>query len=96
MATLKKKKKAKPRQLKRSNGVKAKKGFPAKISHTVRTRLHAIIGFSELLLNKRAGDINREQREYLNDILSSSRDLLHLLKSRELKKSGSKKSKKKS
>ena len=38
-----------------------------------------IIGFSELLASPRIGDLNPKQREYLNDITVSSRQLLSII-----------------
>lgn len=55
--------------------------FLTKISHKLRTPLNAIIGFSEMICHEKAGAINTEQREYLNDILASAKDLLLLIKS---------------
>jgi len=34
----------------------------------VRTPLNAIIGFSEVMLERMFGDINKKQEEYLHDI----------------------------
>jgi CheY-like chemotaxis protein len=41
--------------------------------------LNAVIGFSEVLLERMFGDINPRQEEYLNDIWSSGKHLLALL-----------------
>ncbi len=60
-------------------GLQKRNAFLAKISHTLRTRLNAIIGFSEMIRNEQAGQINQEQREYLNDIISSANDLSQLI-----------------
>ncbi|MCD6453486.1 MAG: hybrid sensor histidine kinase/response regulator [Dehalococcoidales bacterium] len=58
---------------------RAKSEFLAGMSHELRTPLNAIIGFSELLLDEVPGKINDEQRECLDDILSSGRHLLELV-----------------
>ena len=57
-----------------------KNPFLSKMSHNLRTPLNAIIGFSEMICHGKAGAINKEQREYLNDILSSAKDLLQHIK----------------
>ncbi|MDY6862673.1 MAG: response regulator [Thermodesulfobacteriota bacterium] len=49
------------------------------ISHELRTPLNSIIGFAELLKDQVYGEINEKQAQYLNNILSSSRNLLFLL-----------------
>jgi signal transduction histidine kinase len=56
-----------------------KSEFLANMSHELRTPLNAIIGFSEVLLEKMFGDVNERQEEYLNDILSSGQHLLSLI-----------------
>lgn len=57
----------------------AKSEFLANMSHELRTPLNHIIGFTELVLDKKAGDINKTQEEFLSDVLSSSRHLLSLI-----------------
>jgi signal transduction histidine kinase len=57
----------------------AKSEFLANMSHELRTPLNHIIGFTELLVDRRFGDINEQQNEYLTDILTSSRHLLDLI-----------------
>jgi signal transduction histidine kinase len=56
-----------------------KSEFLANMSHELRTPLNGIIGFSELLYDGKAGPLNEQQREFLNDILGSSRHLLQLI-----------------
>ena len=56
-----------------------KSEFLASMSHELRTPLNGIIGFSELLLDRKPGTINPKQEEYLTDILSSGRHLLRLI-----------------
>ena len=58
---------------------KAKSEFLANMSHELRTPLNHIMGFSELLADKRVGDLNPVQEEYLGDVLTSSRHLLSLI-----------------
>jgi PAS domain S-box-containing protein len=58
---------------------RAKSEFLAGMSHEVRTPLNAVIGFSELMLDGVAGEINDEQRDCLSDILSSGQHLLTLI-----------------
>jgi len=56
-----------------------KSEFLANMSHELRTPLNAIIGFSEFLVDQKAGNLNAKQREYLEDILNSGRHLLQLI-----------------
>lgn len=58
---------------------KAKAEFLANMSHELRTPLNHIMGFTELIVDKRFGDLNEIQAEYLNDVLSSSKHLLSLI-----------------
>ncbi len=56
-----------------------KSEFLANMSHELRTPLNAIIGFAELIHDGRVGAVQPEQKEYLGDILTSSRHLLELI-----------------
>ncbi|MGH8064404.1 MAG: response regulator [Candidatus Entotheonellia bacterium] len=56
-----------------------KSEFLASMSHELPTPLNAIIGFSEVLLERLFGDLNEKQEEYLRDILDSGRHLLSLI-----------------
>jgi len=67
----------KTRQLAAASQAKSK--FLASMSHELRTPLNAVIGFSELMLDGVPGEINDEQRDCLNDILSSGQQLLNLI-----------------
>ena len=55
---------------------KLKSRFLSGISNELRTPLHSIIGFSEVLSDGRIGEVNATQKEYLADIHSSGRQLL--------------------
>ncbi|HEY6877278.1 MAG TPA: hybrid sensor histidine kinase/response regulator [Polyangiales bacterium] len=57
----------------------AKSSFLAHMSHELRTPLNAVIGFSELLEQEIAGDLNDKQREYVSYVVSSGRYLLRLI-----------------
>ncbi len=57
----------------------AKSEFLATMSHELRTPLNHIIGFTQLIIDRNAGDITPTQEEYLGDVLSSSRHLLSLI-----------------
>jgi PAS domain S-box-containing protein len=63
--------------LREANRLKSE--FLANMSHELRTPLNGIIGFSEFLVDEKPGALNGKQKEYLNDILSSARHLLHLI-----------------
>jgi signal transduction histidine kinase len=49
------------------------------MSHELRTPLNHIIGFTELVLDSNTGDLNDTHKEFLGDVLSSSRHLLSLI-----------------
>jgi signal transduction histidine kinase len=56
-----------------------KSAFLANMSHELRTPLNAILGFSQVLREGMAGEINAKQAEYLDDVLSSGHHLLALI-----------------
>jgi PAS domain S-box-containing protein len=56
-----------------------KSEFLANMSHELRTPLNAIIGFTELMHKGKVGPVSIEHREYLGDILMSSKHLLQLI-----------------
>ena len=56
-----------------------KSQFLSHVSYELRTPLTNIIGFSELLESPRTGALNEKQREYLNDVGASSRQLLAII-----------------
>jgi len=49
------------------------------MSHELRTPLNHIIGFTELVVDKKLGELNDAQNEYLNDVLHSGNHLLSLI-----------------
>ncbi len=56
-----------------------KSQFLASMSHELRTPLNGIIGFSELLVDEKAGVLNGKQKDFLGDILGSARHLLGII-----------------
>jgi protein-histidine pros-kinase len=56
-----------------------KSEFLANMSHELRTPLNAIIGFTEMMSDGKLGLVTDDQKEYLGDILASSRHLLQLI-----------------
>jgi len=58
---------------------KAKDQFLANTSHELRTPLNAIIGFSELLTNPRAGELNTKQQRYVEHVHNSGKRLLTII-----------------
>jgi len=57
----------------------AKSAFLANMSHELVTPLNSVIGFSELLAEGAAGEINELQARYLANIVASGRHLLDLV-----------------
>jgi two-component system, NarL family, sensor histidine kinase BarA len=57
-----------------------KSNFLATVSHELRTPLTSIIGYSEMLLEGIAGDINQDQREFVETIHNKGEQLLGLIK----------------
>lgn len=60
---------------------KIKSDFLAIMSHELRTPLTAIIGFSEILLDNVMGELNKEQKESLGEVLKNGENLLQLINS---------------
>jgi signal transduction histidine kinase len=56
-----------------------KTAFLSHVSYELRTPLTTIIGFADLLAEPAIGALNPKQREYLNDIKSSSQVLLNII-----------------
>ncbi len=65
------------KELKKANRLKSE--FMAAMSHELRTPLNVIIGFSQLMLDGVPREINEEQRQCLEDILSSGEHLLNMV-----------------
>ncbi|MBI2406829.1 MAG: response regulator [Gemmatimonadetes bacterium] len=58
---------------------RAKSDFLAKMSHELRTPLNSIIGFSDVLLEETAGPLTAKQRRFVDNVLTSGRQLLSLI-----------------
>jgi signal transduction histidine kinase len=58
---------------------RAKSDFLASMSHELRTPLNHIIGFTEMVADRKFGTLNEAQEEVLSDVLVSSRHLLSLI-----------------
>jgi signal transduction histidine kinase len=65
------------RRLRETSRIKSE--FLASMNHELRTPLTSIIGFSELMVREKVGALSGAQQEYLGDILTSSKHLLHLI-----------------
>jgi two-component system, sensor histidine kinase and response regulator len=52
--------------------------FAHSISHDLRTPLHAVIGFAELMMDERTGALNQEQRSFLTHVMDGGRRLRDL------------------
>jgi signal transduction histidine kinase len=58
---------------------RVKSNFLATVSHELRTPLTSIIGYSEMLLEGIAGDLNNEQREYVRTVMEKGDQLLQII-----------------
>jgi len=58
---------------------RAKSQFLANMSHELRTPLNSIIGFTRVLLKKRAVGLGEQERGYLERVLDNGRHLLELI-----------------
>jgi len=67
------------RALEKANRLKSE--FLANMSHELRTPLNSIIGFSEIIIDKIYGDLNKKQVKYLENIHKSGKHLLELINS---------------
>src|SRR5579863_6659502 len=56
-----------------------KSEFLANMSHELRTPLNTVMGFAAFIQSGKAGPVTDAQKEYLGDILQSSRHLLQLI-----------------
>ena len=57
----------------------AKTAFLAHMSHELRTPLNVVLGYADLLAERRAGPLNEHQESYLDDIRASARHLVDLV-----------------
>jgi signal transduction histidine kinase/DNA-binding response OmpR family regulator len=58
---------------------KFKDQFLSTMSHELRTPLNAVLGFSDLLADKRCGELNERQRRYVSHITAGGKHLLTLI-----------------
>ncbi len=58
---------------------KMKNEFINSMSHELRTPLNAVIGFSDLMKQKTAGELNERQEHYIDNILKSGKHLLAIV-----------------
>ena len=58
---------------------KAKSSFLATMSHELRTPLNSVIGFANLLIRNRAGNLTAQDLQYLSRIRDNGTHLLHLI-----------------
>jgi signal transduction histidine kinase len=70
---------AKNMELQRVTQLKSE--FLTNMSHELRTPLNAIIGFSDLLLEGSIGEMNGQQREFMESVLRNGKHLLSLINS---------------
>jgi PAS domain S-box-containing protein len=66
-------------KLRAESSSRAKSEFLANMSHEFRTPLNHIIGFTELVMDKKVGDLNEVQQRYLKNVHQSSHHLLSLV-----------------
>lgn len=69
----------KNKELLQANKIKSE--FLAIMSHELRTPLNAVIGYTEALLDKVLGDLNKEQSKSLSEVLRNGNNLLELINS---------------
>lgn len=60
---------------------KAKTEFVSLASHQLRTPLSSINWYTEMLLSKDVGEVNRKQKEYLNQIYEGNQRMINLVNS---------------
>src|SRR6266446_5190906 len=65
------------REVERATHLKSK--FLASMSHELRPPLNAIVGFSDLLAEQTAGELNDKQKRFVNHIKEGSAHLLQLI-----------------
>ncbi len=69
------------KNLELQRATKLKSDFLANMSHELRTPLNSIIGFSDLILAGGTGELNAEQRDFLEAVLRNGQHLLGLINS---------------
>jgi len=57
----------------------AKLKFLSVMSHELRTPLNSILGYTEMLKDGMAGEVNEEQHDYLNEVHQNGQQLLQLI-----------------
>jgi KaiC/GvpD/RAD55 family RecA-like ATPase len=57
----------------------AQPDFVVNMNHELRISLNSIIGFSELMNEKVAGDLNEKQERYMHNVITSGKHLLNLI-----------------
>ncbi|NPE28649.1 PAS domain-containing sensor histidine kinase [Methanococcoides sp. SA1] len=57
----------------------SKSEFLANVSHELRTPLNSIVGFSEILLDGRCGDLNDVQRRYVQNVSNNGNHLSEII-----------------
>ena len=77
LATANKELERRGHELERATEVKSR--FFASMSHDLRTPLNAIIGFSELLTEETAGQLNDKQKRFVQHVRNGGRFLLQLI-----------------
>lgn len=60
---------------------RAKSSFVAAVSHDLRTPIHAILGFGQMLLRPETGPLNDRQKRFVENLGESSLQLLRLIDS---------------
>ena len=65
------------REVERANQLKTE--FLSNISHELRSPLHTVIGFAELLAEETEGQLNEKQKRFVNHIHNDSLHLLDLI-----------------
>src|SRR5207237_1977404 len=58
-----------------------KSEFLANMSHELRTPLNSVIGFTNILLRNKAGNLRENELVYLNRVVDNGRHLLALINS---------------
>lgn len=66
-------------KLKLNEAARIKSQFQATVSHELRTPMNAIIGFAQLLLRPKTGELSHPQKDMVERILKNSKNLLMLL-----------------